>query len=60
MRFLVGFVVGLATRVVRQAANRMLSHSVVVRGPRGVLACVTIGYSIAVGLALYFRFWPVP
>ena len=53
--FFMGFVVGLVARVVRQAAERLMSKPVAMRGLRGVLAWVTIGYSIAVALALCFR-----
>ena len=55
--FFMGFVVGLVSRVVRQAADRLMSEPVVMRGSRGVLAWVAIGYSIAVALALCVRFW---
>ena len=57
--FFMGFVVGLVARVVHQAADRLMPKPVVTKGPRGVLAWVAIGYSIAVALALCFRFWHV-
>ena len=50
--FVVGFVVGAIARVIRAAAERLLSTPVGFGGPKSVLVWIASGYSIATAVSL--------